>query len=202
VTSYNPSVEAMLSNQMGYDIVAVPLDTPFITKKDITYHMQAISSTSDNPERAMMFLELLNTDKYLYNLIAYGIEGTHYVRNSENVITAKNNSYGILPYSFGNRMLSYSFSIYPKTIDEDNKRFDNAAIISPLLNFTFDPEPVKDEIARITEVTEESEGPLFVGAVDPEIYLPKVIDKYKAAGLDKVMAEQQQQLDEWRRNNR
>jgi len=81
-----------------------------------------------------------------------------------------------------------------------NKRFDKAALISPLLKFTFDPAPVKDEILRISEITDELEGAIFVGAVDPEIFLPKIIGKYKAAGLDKVMEEQQSQLDKWLKN--
>ena len=40
--------------------------------------MHAISIVSKNPERAMMFLNLLNTDEYLRNLLAFGIEGVHY----------------------------------------------------------------------------------------------------------------------------
>ena len=36
----------------------------------------------------MALLELFNTDKYLNNLINYGIEGTHYVKVSDNVIKA------------------------------------------------------------------------------------------------------------------
>jgi len=48
--SYNPEVESILSNQYGYDIVAVPIWQPFVARKDIEYHMQAISSTSEDPE--------------------------------------------------------------------------------------------------------------------------------------------------------
>ncbi|NLD46641.1 MAG: ABC transporter substrate-binding protein [Clostridiaceae bacterium] len=199
--SYNPSDAAEFSNTTGYSIETVPLYTPFITKKDITYYMHAVSSTSDNPERAVMLLDLLNTDRYLYNLMAYGIEGKHYEKISENVITPNGNTfYKMAPYSFGNKYLSYSLSNYSNTLNDENKRFDKAALISPLLKFTFDPAPVKDEILRISEITDELEGAIFVGAVDPEIFLPKIIGKYKAAGLDKVMEEQQSQLDKWLKN--
>ncbi len=145
----------------------------------------------------MMFLELLNTDEYLYNLLAYGIEGTHYNKVSEKVIDICSDNYSIGNYTFGNKNLSYNLSYFPKNLSEDFKEFDSKAIISPLLEFSFDPTPVAGEIAKITEVTEEIEGPVFVGAVDPEEYLPKVIEKYKQAGLDKVMAEQQKQINEW-----
>jgi putative aldouronate transport system substrate-binding protein len=198
-TGYDPLTASQISNRLGYDVLVVPIGQPFITKKDTEYHLQAISATSRNPERAIMFLELLNTDKYFYNLLVYGIEGVHYQEKSGNVIEPCGNSYYIQPFTFGNTTLAYSLPFSPTTVQEDYKEFNNAAIISPLLKFHFNPEPVKNEIEKITEVTEEFEGPLFVGAVEPKKYLPKVIEKYQAAGLAKVMAEQQRQLDVWLR---
>ena len=195
--SYNPLVQSELKEKLGYDVTVVPIDSPFITKKDTIFYMHAVSSTSQDPERAVMFLELLNTDKYLFNLIAYGIEGIHYQKTGDDAITLLDNSYHIEPYTFGNTKLSYTLSSYSKTISKDIEKFNASPIISPLLEFNFNPEPVKNEIEKITEVTEEFEGPLFVGAVDPEIYLLKIIQKYKQAGLDKVMGEQQNQLDTW-----
>lgn len=197
--AYDPLVASQISNQLGYDVLVVPIRQPFITKKNAEYHLQAISATSRNPERAMMFLELLNTDKYLYNLLVYGIEGVHYQKISGKVIEPRGSSYFVQPYTFGNMKLAYSLSFEPAMVERDFQAFNDAAIISPLLKFHFNPEPVKFEIEKITEVTEECEGPLFVGAVEPERYLPRVIEKYKAAGLDKVIAEQQRQLDAWLR---
>lgn len=195
--SYNPEVESTLSKRYGYDIVTIPIWQPFVTRKDIIYHMQAISSSSEDPERVMMFLELLNTDEYLYNLLAYGIEGIHYNKVTEDVIDICSDRYSIGNFTFGNKKLSYKLSHFSETLDEDLKEFDERAIISPLLEFSFDPTPVAGEIAAITEVTEEIEGPVFVGAVDPEEYIPKVIEKYRQAGLDKVIAEQQKQINNW-----
>lgn len=198
-SAYDPLVSSRTSNQLGYDVQIIPIKQPFITKKNAEFHQYAISATSRNPERAMMFLELLNTDKYLYNLLVYGIEGIHYQKLSGNIVEPRGNSYYVQPYTFGNMKLEYYLPFYPKTIEKDYRAFNAAAIRSPLLRFYFNPEPVKLEIEKVTEVTEECEGPLFVGAVEPEEYLPKVIEKYKAAGLDKVMAEQQRQLDAWLR---
>lgn len=195
--SYNPLVEFKLKQKLGYDVAIVPIGSPFITKKDAVFYMHAVSSTSRDPQRAVMFLELLNTDKYLFNLIAYGIENIHYKKIGNNTIKLFGDSYHIEPFSFGNIKLSYQFTSIPQTLSEDFEQFNSHAILSPLLGFNFDPEPVRSEIEKITEVTEEFEGPLFVGAVDPEVYLPKVIEKYKSAGLDKVMSEQQKQLDAW-----
>ncbi|MNG38896.1 hypothetical protein D3C84_1267600 [compost metagenome] len=39
---------------------------------------------------------------------------------------------------------------------------------------------------------------LMTGTLDPETNLPKAIEKFNQAGLDKVIAEAQKQLDAWR----
>ena len=39
---------------------------------------------------------------------------------------------------------------------------------------------------------------LFTGSVDPEEYLPKLQEKLEATGIDKVIAEMQKQIDEWK----
>jgi putative aldouronate transport system substrate-binding protein len=38
---------------------------------------------------------------------------------------------------------------------------------------------------------------LLTGFIDPESTLPIVLEKLNEAGLDKVIAEEQQQLDAW-----
>mgnify|MGYP000638768127 CR=1 FL=1 len=39
----------------------------------------AISATSENPERTLMFLNMLENDETLYDMVQYGIEGKTYV---------------------------------------------------------------------------------------------------------------------------
>lgn len=41
--------------------------------------MLSINANSKHKEQAMMYINLINTDKVLYNLICYGIENKHYV---------------------------------------------------------------------------------------------------------------------------
>jgi putative aldouronate transport system substrate-binding protein len=66
-------------------------------------------------------LELFNTDKYLNNLINYGIEGTHYVKVSDNVIKAglAVDQYNLgMQWMFGNQFINYLYS------NEDPKKWD------------------------------------------------------------------------------
>ena len=69
---------------------------------------------------------------------------------------------------------------------------------APLLGFNFDPTPVMNKIAALKNVKEEFYPPLMTGTVDPVENLPKANQKFKDAGLDKVMAEMQRQFDAWR----
>ncbi|MNP54655.1 hypothetical protein D3C76_1492270 [compost metagenome] len=50
-------------------------------------------------------------------------------------------------------------------------------------------------------VKEEFWSSLMTGTVDPNEYLAKANEKFKAAGLDKIIAEAQKQIDEWRAAN-
>lgn len=56
-------------------------------------------------------------------------------------------------------------------------------------------------MAAVQNVKEQFWASLMTGTLDPETNLPKVIEKFKQAGLDKVMVEAQSQLDAWKEKN-
>ncbi|KRE92072.1 hypothetical protein ASG89_34010 [Paenibacillus sp. Soil766] len=73
-----PGGESLSFAYNGYYDVIAPANIPHLTTGGITATMQAINRNSKNPERAMMLLELLNTDKDLFNLLNFGIKDKHY----------------------------------------------------------------------------------------------------------------------------
>lgn len=185
----------------GQDIVIVPTSDPFVGTNTIIQSMQSISKTSDNPERALMFLNLLNTDKELLNIICYGIEGKHYTRVDDHTVKLMDKS-GYTPnqtWVFGNGFLAdlqegQSLEVRNQTIKENSE-----AKSSPILGFTFDPDPVQTEIANIQAVNDEFGPALNTGAASAEQKLAEYIDKRKKAGIEKVVQEVQRQLDEWKK---
>ena len=66
-----PYAEKIWSIKSGGEVVATPILESYITNGSVNGSMIAISKNSKNPEKAMEFLNLLNTDKYLRNLINY-----------------------------------------------------------------------------------------------------------------------------------
>ena len=73
-----------------------------------------------------------------------------------------------------------------------------SAVTSSVLGFSFNPEPVKTELAQCASVVNEYYVPLFTGSVDPDAVLPPFLDKLRNAGADKVIAEMQKQIDAWK----
>lgn len=199
-----PGKDVEMSASLGYEVKQVQFGKPVITNGDISGSMQGISRTSKNPERAMMFIELFNTDKYLNNLINFGIEGKHYVKVSDNVIDfapgtdgGKNSGYNpASAWMFGNVFLTYLFKNDDSDKWEQYRKWNDEAIYAPSVGFVFNPDKVKTEVAAIGNVYSEFKG-LSSGALDPEEYIPKYKAKLKAAGLDKIIAECQKQFNEF-----
>lgn len=172
---------------------------------DITGSMHAISKTSKDPERAMMLLELANSDPFVNNSINYGVENKHYKKVDDKFVEPiKDSGYGFigtqwfLPNQYINYLLPGENPDKWKIMDEFNK----SAKPSKSVGFTFNPEPVKNEIAALGNANQEYGSALYYGAVDPDKVLPKHIEKAKAAGAEKVIAEVQRQYDEWKAANK
>lgn len=188
----------------GNDVVAIPITEPFVGTNTIIQSMQAISKTSANPERALMFLDLLNSDPELLNLVAFGIEGKHYTKVNENTVKPIPDG-GYDPnqtWVFGNGFIAYLREGQEQAIRDQTLKENEAAQPSPILGFTFDPQSVLTEIANIQAVADQFGPPLNTGAVDPNEKLEEFISKRKTAGIDKVIEEVQKQLDEWKKQNK
>ncbi|MCL6458561.1 MAG: ABC transporter substrate-binding protein [Gorillibacterium sp.] len=205
--SLKPGKDAEMSLSLNMDFVQKEFTQPKTTTGEATGAMLAISRTSDDPERAMMFLNLLYTDKYLINLLDFGIEGKHYVKNADNMldfpagVDAQQSGYNPgTAWMFGNQMNTYLWSNEDPDKWEKFKEFNDRSIKSPALGFVWDPTNVKNEVAACENIKSEFSTALYTGTVDPDKYLPQYLEKLKAAGLDKIIAEKQKQLDEWVKN--
>ena len=166
--------------------------------------MQSFPRTCANPEGAMKFLNLLNTDAYLRNLVGLGIEGKHYEKIDDfhfrymDGKTRDEMGYYSWPYTQGNVYITMQIEGTPDDIYEKYKEFDERALRAQQFGFVFNSENVKTECANLGNVYNEFITALQVGAIDPEVYLPQALDKRKVAGVDKVIAEMQMQFDAWK----
>ena len=179
----------------------VGLTVPFVSSISGRSSMTAISSSSKHPEAAMKLLNIVNTDKEIFNLLNYGLEGRDYTKNAEGkVVKAENPKYFISAgWSMGNQFNLDLLEGQADGVWEETDRINREADISPVSGFSFDQAKVSSEIAKIAAVKEEYKSLAFFD--NWEVRFDEYMNKLDAAGLDTYLAELQRQLDEWRAEN-
>jgi putative aldouronate transport system substrate-binding protein len=186
----------------GREMVHAFLSESIVNTSTVTSCMTSISATSKHPDLAMKFLDLMMTDAYLYNLVTRGIEGKHWTRIDKDHIRL-NQDGGYYLASLGEWVYMRPTLLY-LTEGESPTRWPDALEIamqatpSPVLGFAFDTEPVANEVANCSAVINQYQLQLITGSVDPNRVLPEFLAALDAAGVSRVIAEQQRQLDAWR----
>lgn len=196
---YKPGVETELKNQYnGIDFVVKATTPTYVDPIQVRPTMNAISRTSPNPERAIMFLELMNTDKKLYNLLVHGIENTHYTKlEGDYIEPIKDTKYGVFNWVMGSVFNDYLLKGDASDKWEQTKKSMEEAKQTPTSGLALNLDALKNELAQIDSVVKEFYDPLQYGVVDTDATLAKYSDKLKKAGIDTVKAEVQKQLDAW-----
>jgi putative aldouronate transport system substrate-binding protein len=196
--SLKPGKDAEMTNATGRPWQQVDITPAYISNRETEGSMQAISRSSKNPDVALKFLELFNTDQYLNNLINFGIEGKHYATVKKGIIKAGPNQGDYNPgtaWMFGNQFINYLFDNEDPAKWSKFLAYNKSAKPEKSLGFVFDPTNVGTEMATCKGVWTEYMPTLGTGAADPEPIMKEALAKYKAAGLDTIMAEVQKQYD-------
>lgn len=188
------------------------LSEPLLTTDKAAATNTAIPVTSKNKERAMMLINLLNTDSAIYNTMVWGVQDKHYKlitpqsdTNSGRIETIKDGGYSTFCYwEFGTMLNMYLGDDGPIG-GEANYKFrdmwadmNRNAKAADTLGFVFDTTPVKTEVASCKTVWDQMYKAIAFGTVDPDTYQPQFISKLKEAGSDAILTEMQKQLDAWK----
>ncbi len=157
----------------------------------------AVPVVSKNKERAIQFVNWLN-QKDNYDLLAYGIKGKNWEEAGEGFYKPiKENPYPGIPFAWGwNPALDRIDASLAEDVIALNKWQRNPANFTTdiLSGFTFDPAPVANEIALLSNARTELWEPIIVGLMEPNEGLAKFKDKSYAT-VKKVQDEFQKQLD-------
>ncbi len=194
--SYSLGYELQASQEREFEVAMIPCTDPYVDTTSAQGAMMAISTASKNPERAMMFLNLLNTDPEVMTLMNYGVEGVHYNLTSDGCVefTAERDNFKPWTNGVGN------VTILPPTVEQGAGFWDtftsyygNAKEI-PILGFAYDGSGVETEMSAVANVVEEYLLPLCTGAVDPETKLPEFLEKLEQNGVNTVLDDANAQL--------
>ncbi|MDO5401371.1 MAG: extracellular solute-binding protein [Eubacteriales bacterium] len=195
--SYAFGCELDFSNARGIDVRMVPETAAYMDCTSGQGAMMAISATSKNPERALMFLNLLNTDSEIMTLVNYGVEGYTYNKNDDGTITFVDEvraTYSPWTNGVGN------VRILPPTAQQGTDfwtRFAdyyNAAETLPYGGFVFDNSVCATESAAIANVYAEYAFNLMSGAVNPDEVLPEFLEKLNEAGMETLVNAANEQM--------
>lgn len=185
-----------------YDLKFYPAQ-PHSYKSPYTQNVICVGAAAANPERSLMLLEKLMNDQSYYNLIEYGVEGKDYTLTSDgklkptdpNVFSPEGISFG---WAIRNEKFRKILEGSPPDIEAVMKNVDAIGADNRYINFTFNTDPVKNEMAAIQSVLDQYANPLALGYIDdPAKGLATLKEKLALAGLATVQPELQKQLDEF-----
>lgn len=165
---------------------------------DFSHDGWAISSSCERPDKAMQFLNLLYTDSTLITLMQRGIEGRHYTVTADNcVVINLEGGYVMSLGQVGDHRVMFPAVNLGADYWERLKIVEQETIYSPAFGFRFDSSNYANALAACEAVQTEYFNVIDCGAVDPEVEIPKFLEKLKAAGIDTLIAAKQEQLDVW-----
>lgn len=201
-----PGNDGELATSAGGEWIMKNL-TQHLYLSGVTSTLTAVCASSKNPERAVMFLDLMNTDPVVYNMVAKGLEGKSWIWVDEankvigfpEGVDASNSPYYLnIDWELGNQFNAYYTN--PKQVGawEATAQGNQEAALPLAGPFIFDPTPVQAEIAACGTATSQFDNLTKLGAVDPsdaEQGLAAFIAARQACGVDKIIAEAQNQLN-------
>ena len=195
--SYALGYELQASQERGIKVKMVPCTDPYVDTTSSQGAMMAISTSSKNPERAMMFLNLLNTDPTLMTLLNYGVEGVHYNLTDDGLVkfTEKRNDYQPWTNGVGNVTILPATEAQGAGFWDTFKDYYGNAKEVPCLGYSYDPTNCETQMGSCANVVAEYMLPLCTGAVNPDEKIPEFLKKLEDVGVNDVLDDANAQLE-------
>ncbi|AWP26377.1 ABC transporter substrate-binding protein [Paenibacillus glucanolyticus] len=171
---------------------------PIYTTSTIQGSLNAISANSKYKQEALKYLELVNTDPKLRNMLAFGELGVDYNNvDGEKVIERTSDTWPLAAYTQGTFFNLAVTKGAPEDQWEQVKKLNDAATSSTILGFALDITDLQTEVANCQAVWDKYKYELITGASDPEKMVPKITAELKSAGMDTIMQAAQEQINQY-----
>ncbi|WP_152392778.1 ABC transporter substrate-binding protein [Paenibacillus guangzhouensis] len=171
---------------------------PIYTTSTIQGSLNAISANSKYKKEALKYLELVNTDPKLRNMLAFGELGVDYSNvDGEKVIERTSDTWPLAAYTQGTFFNMAVTKGAPVDQWDQVKKLNDAATSSTILGFALDIGNLQTEVANCQAVWDKYKYELITGASDPEKMIPKITAELKSAGMDTIMKTAQEQINNY-----
>lgn len=200
-SNWKPGGDALYAKTFGEPGVYIMYHKPYISQQRALATMTSVGANSKNPKKAVELLKLINEDVELFNLICFGIEGTHYTKNADGTVSEIEGSgyagIGGMAWRYGNQFNAYVMEGQDADVWEQTEKMNNEAIKSPVLGFVPDTTSIVTEMGNMSNVNAEYAG-RGMGTEDPANWWDEYVADMYEAGAQKVLDEIQRQYDEWK----
>lgn len=208
--TYKPGSEATLYNAIGRRFTQFRFGTPLLTTYNVTTSMSAINVKSGNADKCLRFMDLMFTNKELYNLVALGEEdldyswkeGTDEGGNKYDYVSyIKQSDYKLnTDWSVGSEFNVYRKYLQSATVVEETKALNSGSKRSPAYGFTFLPNSaLRTQISACYMNAYTYIKQFLNGTYDDSKTVDKIIEELnttlKNNGLADIINAKQAQLD-------
>ncbi|MGL5021614.1 MAG: extracellular solute-binding protein [Mycoplasmatales bacterium] len=197
-----PGAETSWEKDWEKQLSSHPIQDPLVTTNSTRGSLNAISSTSKNIDESIDFLNLANTDPKIRNTMAYGVEGTHYTLEDDQVKISKTgvDNYSVGIYEQGNYMIMKTTVGTDKNSWDLIKKANEEKINSPALGFVPDYKEFSDVITNFASLMEQKHRTsLIMGQSDN---LQADLDAFRKDAdqikLDSLLSSINEQFKNWK----
>ncbi|MFC0334079.1 DUF3502 domain-containing protein [Paenibacillus sepulcri] len=186
-------------------------DRKFVNRTPLA-NVIAINRNSAHADRVLRFLDMLETDQTLYDLVQYGIEGKTYVRDGHSALYPEGLDTTTSNYmEWGGQWALWKPGFmrenptYGKDFWTNEAEFANAPnnVDSPVDGLFISEDRIKSELERRDRTIEELDGNIESGMnPNPEEAVKEYIRIQKNNGLDAILKEAQRQIDAYLENKK
>lgn len=201
------STSAMSKNEWaGVPIITAFVQSPLVKTLVSSGSSYGVCKTSKHPDLAVKFIEAMNTNADLLNLLNYGIQGKDWVWQDQTnkVITLPSGVTGTnvgwnpnTYWQFGDQRLMYLTSHDDIGLADKVAAAKKTATLSNMAGFVLDTSQIESEIANISSAATQYCDPVDKGLVDVDTGIKACQNGLKAAGMDQLLAEVQKQINAW-----
>ena len=197
----------------GFNVKTSIFEGPFLSRQSEQGSIIGISAAADR-ERAiacLKYIELLSTDRKFRDILGYGIEGKHfeYLENGTVLQTQTGSDrYYVRLYQTGSvvnasvQSVSRELLSDPDQWDAVFEEYETDGIYSRTEGFSYDITRKEDIITALQAIYSDYAAELRTGTSDPDVVAPVIKKRMEAAGINEVLDDIQDQLNEWFHDSR
>ncbi|MWV42118.1 extracellular solute-binding protein [Paenibacillus sp. HJL G12] len=170
-------------------------------------NVAAINRNSEHPELVLQFLDLLETDERLFDLVIYGIQGKTYELDGGKVVYPDNLKFSTSNYmDWGGQWVFWKpqflrpTETYPEDFWKEEARFAELPVNvdSPVEGLLLNDQPISDLLEERDQIYEDFGKSIEFG-MEPDVAqaLSAYREKQRKNSLDTIISEVQRQVDQF-----